>query len=107
IEPGAVPAVASFEVGDTLQDYSRRLPSEVEITNPRHPLACPASAWPANRGRGWKAQCRYLITYWPLRAPRGPRRWRPRHGVRRGRRHRVGLLRAELAAAPRTAEPPP
>src|SRR5258708_2584302 len=105
MEQGGVPAVASFEVGDTLKDCSRRLPSEVEITNPRHPLACPASAWPANRGRGWKAQCRYLITWWPLGDHRGRRRWRPRPGVRRGGRHRVGLLRAELAAAPSSAEP--
>jgi hypothetical protein len=33
IQPGQ-----SLEVGDTLQDYSHRLPSEVEIINPRHPL---------------------------------------------------------------------
>ncbi len=34
-----IQAEAVLEVDDTLQDYSHRLPSEVEITNPRHPMA--------------------------------------------------------------------
>src|SRR5690348_3246830 len=39
VQAGAVPSVAAFEVSETLQDHSRRFPAEVEITNPRHPLA--------------------------------------------------------------------
>jgi hypothetical protein len=38
IEVGAVPAVAAFRGGHTLRGFDR-LPAEVELTNPRHPLA--------------------------------------------------------------------
>src|SRR5215471_3571093 len=51
-----VQAEAVLEVGDTLQDHSRRLPAEVEITNPRHPLAgqrVPVVSGYRWHGRAW------------------------------------------------------
>jgi len=38
VQEGAVPAVAAFRGGHTLRGFDR-LPGEVELTNPRHPLA--------------------------------------------------------------------
>jgi hypothetical protein len=51
----------AFEVGDTLQDYSHRLPSEVEITNPRHPLA--GQRVPVVSGYRWHGRAWLTVTF--------------------------------------------
>jgi hypothetical protein len=65
-----VEAEAVLEVGDTLQDYSRRLPSEVEITNPRHPLA--GQRVPVVSGYRWHGRAWLTVTFpdgYPARIP--------------------------------------
>ena len=63
---GGVSAVAfevklGFEVGDRLQDCSHRLPSEVEITNPRHPLA--GQCVPVVSGYRWQGRAWLTVTF--------------------------------------------
>src|SRR5271165_3755524 len=50
-----------FEVGDTLQEYSHRLPAEVEITNPRHPLA--GQRVPVVSGYRWHGRAWLTVTF--------------------------------------------
>src|SRR5579875_1419801 len=64
--PGGAGAVAfqaelPFEVGDTLQGYSRWLPAEVEITNPRYPLA--GQRVPVVSGYRWRGRAWLTVTF--------------------------------------------
>ena len=63
VQPGLalVEAEAVLEVGDTLQDYSHRLPAEVEITNPRHPLA--GRRVPVVSGYRWHGRAWLTVTF--------------------------------------------
>jgi hypothetical protein len=54
-------AELAFEVGGTLQDYSHRLPSEVEITNPRQPLA--GQRVPVVSGYRWHGRAWLKVTF--------------------------------------------
>jgi len=58
---GLVQAKAVLEVDDTLQDYSHRLPSEIEITNPRHPLA--GQRVPVVSGYRWHGRAWLTVTF--------------------------------------------
>jgi hypothetical protein len=67
---GLVEAETVLEVGDTLQDYSRRLPSEVEIINSRHPLA--GQRVPVVCGYRWQGRAWLTVTFpdgHPARVP--------------------------------------
>lgn len=50
-----------FEVDVTLQDYAHRLPSEVKITNPRHPLA--GRRVPVVSGYRWHGRAWLMVTF--------------------------------------------
>jgi hypothetical protein len=59
-----------LEVGDTLQDHSHRLPAEVEITNPRHPLA--GQRVPVVSGYRWHGRAWLTVMFpdgFPARIP--------------------------------------
>src|SRR5690242_7099095 len=51
----------ALEVGDILQDHCRRLPAEVEITNPRHPLA--GQRVPVVSGYRWHGRAWLTVTF--------------------------------------------
>ena len=61
IGPSMDEAIDTLEVGDTLQDYCHRLPAEVEITNPRHPLA--GRRVPVVSGYRWHGRAWLTVTF--------------------------------------------